>query len=248
MTRINLLPPERVKEKRRVAPARSYVWLLIVLPLIAIVIVVFWFMSMNGKISEKTKLRDEANQELSEWQAKVSSYKKYEEMETGIKTKTTNALGALKGRVYWARILNEVAIMCPTDIWLTSLTGTSQQGQSGTVQFAGYALQCSSRIVPGRSYPYLPDYRPIASWLERMAQIAEFQKIWLSNAAPTQVGVNPAVVATTTETTTTQTTGYWVISFGSTATLNMNTAIVGPQSSSPSSPAPATPPTGGGAE
>lgn len=49
MTRINLLPPERVKERRRRgAPSqRSYLWLVIALPVLVAVLMGIWYFSMK---------------------------------------------------------------------------------------------------------------------------------------------------------------------------------------------------------
>jgi len=239
VTKINLLPPERIKERRRVAGPRSYAWLLIVLPLIVIVLMGMWYFKVSGQVSEKEKAIQKLKDDLNMWTAKVAELNQYKQMTENIKNSLNNVATALSGRVYWARILNEVAMMCPTDVWLTSLTGSSEGGTSGKVDFNGYALQCPNRILNWKGYPYLPDYKPIAAWLERMAQIAEFQRVWLSNASPTTVGYNPAV--TQTAGTETQQ-GYWVISFTSSANLNMDTAVVGPKvSQTPQTPAPAQP-------
>lgn len=249
MTRINLLPPERVKERRRkVAGGRSYLWLIIVLPLIVAVAVAFWFFSVNSQISKKDEALKAAQAELADWQAKTASLQQYKARQDEISRIEGVVVQALGGRVYWARILNEIAIMCPTDIWLTSLNGTSSQtAQTGTVAFEGYALQCPNRIVSSRFYPYLPDYRPIAGWLEKMAQIIEFQRVWLSSADPAQVGAGTGTTLSPTGETIASP-GSWVIRFSSTAFLNMKTATVGTPVTQTAAPAPssAPAPSGGG--
>lgn len=259
MTRINLLPPERIKERKRAprapgAPGRSYAWLLIVLPLIVLVAMGYWWFSMNSKINEKNKAVKAANEELADWQAKSQQLQQYKGRQEEIKTIEQTVVTALAGRVYWARILNEIAIMCPSNVWLSSLNGTSSGGTSGTVDFQGYALQCPNRHLGGM-YRWYPDYRPVANWLDRMAQIVEFQRIWLGSAEPTRQGTS-----VTTEPPAKTVTGEWVIGFSSQATLNMKTATIGgapaaPTASSttpssttpstaPSTPSPTTSPTG----
>lgn len=234
MTKINLLPPERIKVKRapRAGGARSFLWMLIVFPLIVAVAMGFWFFSLNSQIDEKNKALAAAKTELSDWQAKNAQLQQYKARQEEIASIETTVVSALANRVYWARILNEIAIMCPSDIWLTSLAGSSSAG-AGTVQFAGFALQCPNR-AKGGTFLWYPDYRPIAGWLERMAQIAEFQRVWLGSAEPTRQGVSGGVTPEG------QPTGAWVISFSSQATLNPSTAVVGGGSAA-SAPAPATP-------
>lgn len=246
MTRINLLPPEKLREKR-VTGGRSYVWLLIVIPLIVIVAMGFWYFTVSSKSGEKDKALKAAKAEFADWQAKNQELEKYRLRQEEIVRIEQTVVAALQDRVYWARILNDIAIMCPYDIWLTSLSGQATEG-SGDVSFEGYALQCPNRIHTGwfsAGLPqHFPDYRPIAYWLERMAQIVEFQKVWLSSAEPTQLGTGGAAATTTTPGSTTgeiTSTGTWVMRFSSQATLNKETATIG--GSSTSAGAPATAPT-----
>lgn len=223
MTRINLLPPERIKKPKgapRAGAGPSYLWLLIVLPLIVAVAMGIWYFSLNSKIDEKNKAIEAAKTELADWQAKNQQLQSYKARQEEIVRIEATVVTALANRVYWARILNEIAIMCPKDIWLTELAGTSAEG-SGTVQFQGYALQCPNRALGGMFW-YYPDYRPIAGWLERMAQIAEFQRVWLASAEPTRQGTTMSVNPDGTEVS-----GSWVISFASQATLDPATAVVG---------------------
>jgi Tfp pilus assembly protein PilN len=265
MTKINLLPPEKIKVKRKPAE-RSFWWLLVVLPAIVIVILALLYFSASGQVANKDKQLKEAQQELTDWQNKNAALQQYKNRQDQINTLEASVVGVLQGRVYWARILNNIAIYCPTDIWLTVLNGQSGEGTSnGTVEFSGYALQCPNRDNLTRFYPYFPDYKPIANWLERMAQITEFQRVWLATAAPTRQGSDPEMLLNwpfrrTTDPandllpytgveTMSNFTGSRVIQFTSTATLNMNTATIGgPKPAAPTAApaAPATTSTEGG--
>ena len=250
MTKINLLPPERVKARR--APAeRSYLWLVIALPAAVLVIMGVWFFMLGGQLNNKNKALEEAKAELADKQAKTASLQQYKARKDEISKIEQTVVSALQGRVFWARILNNVAIMCPNNIWLTSLEGSSAGG-TGTVNFEGYALQCPNRMMGG-FYPgvldFHPDYRPIAGWIERMGQIDEFALVWLSSADPQLLG------ATAAETTSTapgvySTIGSWTIKFSSTATLDMDKATVGgtPAPAGAAAPAPAPAPSGGEAQ
>ena len=249
MTKINLLPPEKIKTKK--APGdRSYLWLVIVLPLILLVAMVFWYFSLTSQMSEKNEALDAAKAELSDLQAKNKQLESYKQREEEIASIESAAVSVLQGRIYWARILNNIAIMCPTDIWLRSLTATSEG-----VTFSGTALQCPNRDYCGYGiYPHYPDYRPIAGWLDRMAQIEEFASVWLSSATPSFQGAvctaeagleveepttghmwyeDPYCVGPCTGTITTPVGQYtcfvgdWLVEFESQALLDVSTAVVG---------------------
>jgi Tfp pilus assembly protein PilN len=242
MTRINLLPPEKIKAKRRPSE-KSYLWLAILLPALVLVLLVFLYISASGQVSKKDKALKEAQTELTDWQNKNASLLQYKTRQDQISQREATVVTALQGRVYWARILNNIAITIPTDIWLTSLNGISGDATApGTVQFTGYTLQCPNRNMGG-FYGYFPDYKPVANWLERMAQIIEFQRVWLANAQPTRQGVT---IITNPDGTTV--TGSRVIQFSSTATLNMDNAAIGgaPKPVAPPTAAPSTTPSEGG--
>jgi Tfp pilus assembly protein PilN len=220
MTRINLLPPEKIKAKRRPSE-KSYLWLAILLPALVLVLLVFLYISASGQVSKKDKALKEAQTELTDWQNKNASLLQYKTRQDQISQREATVVTALQGRVYWARILNNIAITIPTDIWLTSLNGISGDATApGTVQFTGYTLQCP-----------------------RMAQIIEFQRVWLANAQPTRQGVT---IITNPDGTTV--TGSRVIQFSSTATLNMDNAAIGgaPKPVAPPTAAPSTTPSEGG--
>jgi Tfp pilus assembly protein PilN len=235
LTKINLLPPERIKAKRQArAPSeRSWLWLVIVLPLLVLVLMLLWWFSMGSELKRKEDALSSAKKELADLQAKNAALQQYKARKDQITQIEKTVVTALSGRVYWARILNNVAIMCPSDIWLKSLNGTSSEG-SGTVVFEGNATQCPNRLLAG-FFPgmldYHPDYKPIARWIERMGQIEQFKLVWLSTAEPSFIGNVPtsAEGQPTVEAGTfvRSPTGNWVVKFSSTATLNMKTAALG---------------------
>ena len=215
MTRINLLPPERIKEKRpkrkipKAPPTRSMAWLIIVLPLLVAGGMGYWWFSLKGGLGAQEETLKKKEVELRDWQAKNKELEQYKVNLDEIVKLESAAVIAIQGKVYWARILNEIAIMCPSNIWLTSLAGTSESDGSGEIVFTGYAIQCPNRLMGGL-YPYYPDYKPIAYWLERVAQIGEFKRVWLSNTEPYYQ----------------ETASTWLIDFESKATLNPDTAEV----------------------
>jgi len=245
LTRINLLPPEKMKKKGARAPSgKSYWWLLVVLPLIVVVAMGIWYFSLNSQLKSAENDLAEAKTELADWQAKNQALQQYKARQEEIASIEQVAVKALQGRVYWARILNEIAIMCPKDIWITSLTGTSSGGTTGTVTFEASALQCPNRWFPGFYYPYYPDYKPVANWLERMAQITEFQRVWLSSAEPAPQGLSVTIPLDGPDVKSITSSNY-IINFSSTATLNMQTAAIGGAKETAPATTPATPSTSG---
>lgn len=241
----------------------------IALPVIVLIIVVMMFISASSQVSQKEEALQTAKDELSEWQSKNQELQQYKQRQEAIAQKEKQVVSVLQGRIYWARILNNIAVMCPSDIWLTSLSASSEEGGTGKVTFGGYALQTPGKTyATSGSYPHYPDYLPVAAWLERMSQIAEFESIWVSNATPEFVGTtstaaNPAVptgvvsgplwyedpvrvgsISGIEMEEGGQYIGFlgdWLIKFDSEAKLNKDTATVGGASAStqPTTPTPA---------
>jgi len=249
MTKINLLPPEKIRVRRKPAE-RSFLWLVIALPLLVVIVLALLYFQANGKVSQKEQQLKQAQQDLTDIQNKNAALQQYKTQQDKVTQLQNSVVTVLKGRVFWARILNNIAINCPTDIWLTQLSGTSE-ATTGRVTFAGYALQCPNRDNLTRFYPYFPDYKPIANWLERMSQIVEFQSVWLSSAVPARQGSEPNDINGWTFQTTTNPApksidlvGERVIQFNSTATLNLATAAIGgapaAPATTPAAPAPST--------
>ncbi len=235
MTKINLLPPERVKE-RGVRQERNFLWLVLVLPLIVLLAMGFWWYSLGSDVDSKKSELDTAKKELADLQAKTASLKQYKDRQDQITQIEQTVVQALSGRVYWARILNNIAILCPLNVWLNSITGTSSK-TAGTVSFEGYATQCNNRLLGG-FYPgtpdYHPDFRPIAGWLDRMAQVEQFQRVWLASADPTFLGSPPLepveewqIVNGAPLPGASIPSGGWVIRFSSNANLDMAKAALG---------------------
>jgi Tfp pilus assembly protein PilN len=235
LTKINLLPPERIKAKRapRAPSERNWLWLVIAAPLVVLVLMLLWWFSMNADYNRKEEALNQAKKELADLQAKNASLQQYKARKDQIAQIEQTVVTALSGRVYWARILNNVAIMCPGDVWLNTLDGTSEGG-AGTVVFDGYVTQCPNRLLGG-FFPgmkdYHPDFKPVARWLERMAQIEQFARVWLTSAEPTFLGSVPEAAEGQPEVDmgsfVNAPTGSWVVKFNSTATLNMKTAALG---------------------
>ncbi|MBN1288884.1 MAG: hypothetical protein JXA49_04525 [Actinobacteria bacterium] len=298
MTKINLLPPEKIKKKVG-APGGNLIWLALALPLIVLIAIGVWWFSLGSQVSEKDDEIKSTKQELQDWQAKNKALEQYEVRLQEIKAKEQVVVRAVSGRIYWARILLNIADFCPNDIWLVSINCSSSENE-GTVDFQGYAKQCRNRwnkniddllmVVPGTPdwrrdlhpdnrfhpegtmdgyYTYYPDYRPVANWIEKMEQIEQFARVWVSSAQPEWHAFAAATVLYKVplkepvyDPVTGELLGYeevysyydvdegdYVMSFSSTANLDMPNAAIGKPLGAASAPAaPAQPATQEGAE
>jgi Tfp pilus assembly protein PilN len=122
MRAINLMPPEDRGERR---PTRTgslaYVVLGgLVLALAGVTMVVMTGNSISEKQSEVSSLQQRQTELQSEI-SKVQSYSDLAALEQG-RVETVKSLA--QSRFDWSRALRELALVIPSDVWLTDLTGT----------------------------------------------------------------------------------------------------------------------------
>lgn len=87
---------------------------------------------------------------------------------------------ALATRVYWDRILRELSLVLPDDVWLTSLQATAPQPAAATL--AAPAVADGFKIV---GYTY--SQNAVARLLARLSVVPDLQQVTLSSSAVGQV-------------------------------------------------------------
>lgn len=178
VTRINLLPPE-VLEKRRAERVTIYivvVVILVILVLAGVFSLNFWRISQAERDLEAVKVRNEKiNQAIAE-------YKVYEKRKKELEEKEKIINEAMKGEIAWHKILNEVSMVIPSDVCLTSFAGDAETG----ITCKGYTLDYSFDA---------PDlgHKPVAKWMIRLGDIKTLTQIWLTLSQKTTLEDNPII-------------------------------------------------------
>jgi len=95
---------------------------------------------------------------------------------------------AIGKRVAWDRILRRFALVLPSDVWLTSLTGTVplDSPAATTVVTTPSALPTTPTALTINGYTY--SQASVARLLERLAVLPDLKNVQLSNSAVTQLG------------------------------------------------------------
>ena len=167
MRRITLLPPEQaiVREQRR--------QLVLVLSAVAglfALLLLLWFMR-GLQLSREQDKAEEAEAERAALQAQVAQLQDFTALQTELRNRQVAAQGVLAADVEWTRLLQEVAVAIPNDVWLTSFTGQKGSGETpGTVNFAAMGF----------------DQTSTARWLLRIGDLSSFSGLWVptSTKAP----------------------------------------------------------------
>lgn len=166
-TLINLLPPE-VQEKRRAE--RTVVYIVVALTALVVLLVVIYLINGLRVIEAQGRLA-EIKAKNAKLEASITEFQIYEKRRNEVIERQKLVKQALVGEVLWHRILNEVSMVIPTDVWLVDFTGDPSAGVSMTGFSPDYAFDA-------------PDvgHKPVAKWLVRLGEINEFKDIWLNSS------------------------------------------------------------------
>lgn len=174
MTQVNLLPTGvREKQKSRAATAA-----VIATALGAIALLGFVYVLQAARLSSaESKLQNQqaVNQGI---QVKISQLSQYSNLKQELATAQSLVKNLKSSEVLWSGILRDVSMVIPDDMWLTSMTGSLNQGTTpvvsgtapstaiGTIQFQGFAFE----------------HTTVALWLTRLAEVNGWQNPWLASS------------------------------------------------------------------
>ena len=167
MMRVNLLPPEILQRRQA---ERRIGWVVIGAIAIAVVLAGVWAFAQYQLQSRQDQLAT-IQQQTQAVQAQADQLAIFETRAGELATRQASVQAALGDRFDWARILDEVSLVLPADMWLQTLTANETSGLS----MAGYAID-----APNDS----PDqgHKTIAKGLVRLAELDSLYDVWLSTS------------------------------------------------------------------
>ena len=186
MIRINLIPPEILQNRR---DERLWKWMALAGGVIAAVLVLFWaFMALQ--VTASTAEVESVVTQATQLETQAQEFQVFQKTEADLNMRKNAVVAAKAGAVDWARMLYEIGLVLPKDIYLTAFTGTDA-GASGNsvVNLTGQAVDKVSDS---------PDngYKSVATMLVRLADLDQLDFVWLSNtsiAAAASSGTAPMI-------------------------------------------------------
>ena len=173
MIRINLIPPEILQNRK---DERRWKWLTLAGGVIAAVLVLFWaFMALQ--VTASTAEVDSVVQRATQLETQAQAFQIFQRTEADLNVRKSAVVAAKTGAVDWARMLYELGLVLPKDIYLTAFTGTDAgTGANSTVNLTGQAVDKVSDS---------PDngYKSVAKMLVRLADLDQLDSVWLSNTS-----------------------------------------------------------------
>jgi Tfp pilus assembly protein PilN len=182
MRQINLLPPE-IAQRRRV---RDVTMLIGAAGLAVLGLLVVVFLIQTARIAgERNHLADAKKQNAS-LQRQVNELQAFVQIQQTVQTKVQLLTQLTQNEVRWSVLLNDVSLVIPTDVWLTTFTGTVQASE-GTGNQA--VTSVGNISMAGSTFSHLD----VAKWLSRLAVVREFTFPYLTLSAKVGEGAEQLV-------------------------------------------------------
>ena len=183
MRAVNLLPRDDGRAKRTKAQ-NAPLAVGLALALVVSVVIAFFFLSSSASVKDKQAALGRAKAELAVLPPPPTAT---ETALVGQQKDPLNALAsALSRRVAWDRVLRELAIVLPDDVWLTSLSAKSPSSPSSPAPAAPTAPGAAPTGLVLTGYTY--SQNGVARLLSRLAVIPDLRNVQLQTSALSKVG------------------------------------------------------------
>ena len=128
MRPVNLLPPE---DRGELAPARTGLFPYLIVGAMAVALfAVIGLALTNKQISDREAEKASLEARQAQAQARADALAPYAEFAQTSAARVATVTSLAQSRFDWVRVLEELSLVLPDDIWLTSLTGASGASDS----------------------------------------------------------------------------------------------------------------------
>lgn len=187
MRAFNLLPKDDPRDGKERNPNLGRV-LLAVVGLVLVAALGAMFLLTSARVSEKQQKRDELRSKTAALNvpAKPPANAADQELVQERDSRTGALASALGGRVAWDRLLREISLVLPEDVWLTKLqaTGATAAASAGAPPPQSGTAPTSSVTITGYTY----DQATVAQLLSRVSVIPQLSTVKLLSSTRTKIG------------------------------------------------------------
>ncbi|MEY2475917.1 MAG: hypothetical protein QOG87_1232 [Actinomycetota bacterium] len=160
LRRITLLPGEvavAAEQRRQLVLVLSAVAGLFALLLLLWVI-------RGMQLNRENEKADQAEARVQQLENQVNQLQDFTALETDLRARQAAAQAVLADDIEWTRLLQEVAVAIPNDVWLTSFAGTKAEPGTITISAMGF------------------DQTSTARWLLRIGDLSSFTGLWVPSS------------------------------------------------------------------
>lgn len=173
MTKINLLPSEILEKRKTERRLVYYIGAFLILILFLVGIYSFGAIQVGNDEEKLAELKTE-NQKLNQT---IAEYKVYEQRKGELQKLEGIVSTALSGEIAWHKILTEISMVIPPDVWLSDFDGSAE-----SIDCKGYAVDFDNL-----------GHKPVAEWINKISEIKILTSIWLTFSQKTTFRDKPAI-------------------------------------------------------
>lgn len=166
LIQINLLPKE-VLEKRK----SEHRLALALLGLLGMVLILCSIYGLNMvRIVQAQSSLEEVKAENNRLQTEIAKIGDFERIRLRVEEREALVKTVTAAKYSWSRFLNNVSLIVPNEVWLSSLTVEEE----GSISFIGRALAGSRISGVG--------HKPVAKWMVHLEQLDDIEDVWLTSS------------------------------------------------------------------
>jgi Tfp pilus assembly protein PilN len=171
MRAVNLLPKDDGRQRGPSSRENPLVIGAVVGTVLVTAVLAAMFLTASTSVADNQKRHDAAQAELAETPVPPPAVPGASELEQEKSARIGALSAALSGRLAWDRVLREVSLVLPDDVWLSSLSATAPVAASPTTA-AGFAIN-------GRTY----SHDGVARLLARLSVVPHLTNVQLLHSS-----------------------------------------------------------------
>lgn len=172
MRAVNLLPRDDRRQSSR--PKQNNPLLVggIAGTVLVTAILAAWFLTASTGVADNQKRRDAAQAELAATPVPPPTIPGTSQLDQEKSLRIGALSSALAGRLAWDRVLREVSLVLPDEVWLTSLSAQAPIAAASPTASAGFSIN-------GRTY----SHDGVARLLARLSLVPHLSNVQLQHSA-----------------------------------------------------------------
>lgn len=181
MRRIDLLPPSYLQRKRE----RSSLAMVAVAVVVIVLLLVGWWFLLGMRVNDaETDLAriTEANQQLTN---DIQELQRFVLLQNEVDAKRGSLQIVMAGDMDWPGVLAEIAMVIPSEVWLTNLTASAGQTEGATTVPTETSPIPLSDLEPFGRIQFQGQslsMRGVAKWMVRLEGVDSFFATYLQSA------------------------------------------------------------------
>jgi Tfp pilus assembly protein PilN len=186
MRRMDLLPSTYAEQRRD----KRNIGLVMLAGLSVLALLLFYWIMLGSKVKDKEDELTEVQQTNTQLQNQIAELQRFQDLATEVAAKEEALVQVTGLDIDWSALMTEVALVTPSDVWLTSMAG-SRAGSAGEtpVGTESALVRISKNAAAGRItfQGRALDMVDVATWLDALRDVRGVTAVFLNNADETPV-------------------------------------------------------------